>query len=241
MDFMAHNSDSEYAFRLQMEEALAASLSSQSRTPQRPPSPPVVARCGIAIVVENDQNESKTAEKSRGYGFDFRRAIGEGSSKGKGKIHESVTGVRTDERNPNIGVGNSRNTSGYDNRPSPAKSVGEDSSRVNATAGKFNGNVMYRLYFKGLVSEENGKGKMTDILGGFGVAICDHRYNLLFEMKGPLIDHGMNRQGAELKALIRGLTEALKLGIKHIAVCCDSYPIFQYVSFRLSCCLFIVA
>ncbi|XP_020882538.1 LOW QUALITY PROTEIN: uncharacterized protein LOC9302452 [Arabidopsis lyrata subsp. lyrata] len=229
-------SDSEYAFRLQMEEALAASLSSQSRTPQRPPSPPIVAWCGIAIV-ENDRNGSTTAKKSSGYGFDFRRAIGGGNSKGKGKTNESVTGVRTDEPNPNIGLGNSRSTSGHDNMKPlpqvtvrPAQLVGEGSSRVNAAAGKFNGNLLYRLYFKGLVSDENGKGKMTDVVAGFGVAICDQRDNLLFEMKGPLMDNGTSRQGAELKALIRGLTEALKLGIKHIVFFCDSFPIFQYVT-----------
>ncbi|XP_020871667.1 uncharacterized protein LOC9301178 [Arabidopsis lyrata subsp. lyrata] len=229
-------SDSEYAFRLQMEEALAASLSSQSRTPQRPPSPPIVARCGIAIV-ENDRNGSTTAKKSSGYGFDFRRAIGGGNSKGKGKTNESITGVRTDEPNPNIGLGNSRSTSGHDNMKPlpqvtvrPAQLVCEGSSRVNAAAGKFNGNLLYRLYFKGLVSDENGKGKMTDVVAGFGVAICDQRDNLLFEMKGPLMDYGTSRQGAELKALIRGLTEALKLGIKHIVFFCDSFPIFQYVT-----------
>ncbi|EOA13062.1 hypothetical protein CARUB_v10026062mg [Capsella rubella] len=231
MNFLPHDSDSEFAFRLQMEEALAASLSSRSRTPQRPPSPPpVVARCGIAIVVEDDMNQPKPAEKSRGYGFDFRRAVGEGSSKGNGKTHDTVTGVRTDVRNPNIGVGNTRNTSG--NLPSQGQSVGEGSSRVHAAAGKFNGNVLYRLYFKGLVSEESGKGKMTDVLAGFGVAICDQSDNLLFEMKGPLVDHGVSRQGAELKALIQGLTKALTLGIKHIAFCCDTYPIFQYARGR---------
>ncbi|XP_010456177.1 PREDICTED: uncharacterized protein LOC104737650 [Camelina sativa] len=205
-----------------MEETLAASRSSRSRTPQRPPSPPpVVATCGI-IVVE-DEPKPTTAKTSRRYSFDFRRAVGEGNSKGKG----TVTGVvRTDERNPNTAVGNSRNTSG--NLPSPGESAGEGSSTVHAAAGRFDGNVRYRLYFKGLVNEENGKGKMTDVLAGFGVAICDLRDNLLFEMKGPLIGHGVSRQGAELKALIRGLTEALKLGIKRIVFCCDSYPIFQF-------------
>jgi len=224
-----------------MEEALAASLSSQSRTPQRPPSPPIVATCGV-LIVENNPNDSKTAKTSSGYGFDFKRAVGGGNSKAKGKTHESVTGVRTDERNPNIGLGNSRSTStGHGNTKPlpqetvrPAQLVGEGSSRVNTAAGKINGNLLYRLYFKGLVSDENGKGKMTDVVSGFGVAICDQRDNLLFEMKGPLIDNGMSRQGAELKALIRGLTEALKLGIKHIVFFCDSYPIFQYVSFRFS-------
>ncbi|KAL1208589.1 E3 ubiquitin-protein ligase RSL1 [Cardamine amara subsp. amara] len=244
MDFLPRDSDSDYAFRLQMEEALAASLSSQSQTPQRPPSPPIVARCGFAVIEEDDQNEPTATTdvrlKNRGYGFDLKRAVGEGNSKGKGKgkIHETVTGVRRDDQNPN-----SRNISGNGNmRPSPviqsqgtvrpAQSVGEGSSRVNAAGGTFNGNVLYRLYFKGLVSEENGKGKMTDVLAGFGVAICDLRDNLLFETKGPLINNGLNRQAAELKALIRGLNEAVKLGIKHMAICCDSFPIFQYVRGR---------
>lgn len=248
MDFLSRESDSDYAFRLQMEEALAASLSFRSRTPQRPPSPPIVARCGIAIIEENDQNESTAKTDSadvrlrnRSYGIDFSKVVGEGNSKGKCKIHETVTGVRRDDQNTN-----SRDTSGNGNMRlslviqsegtvRPVQSVGEGSSRVNAAAGKFNDNVLYRLYFKGLVSDENGKGKMTDVLAGFGVAICDQRDNLLFEMKGPLIDNGMNRQAAELKALIRGLNEALKFGIKHIAICCDSYPIFQYVSFPPLC------
>lgn len=244
MAFLPRDTDSDYAFRLQMEEALAASLSSRSRTPQRPPPPPIGASCGYAVIEEDDQNESTAKTDSPGvrlgYGFDFRKAVGEGNSKGKGKIHETVTGVRRDDQNPN-----SRDNSGNSNMRlspvvqsqgtvGPVQLVGEGSSRVNAAAGNFNGNVLYRLYFKGLVSEENGKGKMTDVLSGFGIALCDLRDNLLFEMKGPLIDNGMNRQAAELKALIRGLNEALKFGIKHIVICCDYYPIFQYVSLSLS-------
>lgn len=249
MEFLDRESDSDYAFRLQMEEALAASLSSRSRTPHRPPSPPIVATSGVTIAVENGRNGSKPRGGSANRGFDFRKAVGEGSSKGKGKIHETATVVRTRDvdRNPNIRVGNLQNDSGYGTRvPSPvirpqeetvrpAQSVGEGSSKVNAVAGKFNGDVLYRLYFKGLVSEEIGKGKMTDVVAGFGVAICDLRDNLLFEMKGPLVNRGTNRQEAEIKALTLGLTEASKLGIKRIAFSCDSFPIFQFVSFRPSC------
>ncbi|KAG2299845.1 hypothetical protein Bca52824_036317 [Brassica carinata] len=235
MDFLGRDSDSDYAFRLQMEEALAASLSSRSRPPQRPPSPPVVARCGFAVVTE------EIGSTPRGGSETARRGNtgGEGHSRGKGKTHETVSAVRRDDRNPNSKVGTFQNASAYvSGRPSPAvtvrpgqSSAGEGSSKVDAARGSFRGDLMYRLYSKGLVSEETGtgKGKMTDVVAGFGVAICDQRDALLFESKGQLVGRGANRQGAEIQALTRGLTEASKLGIKHVAIFCDSFPIFQFV------------
>ncbi|KAF8082752.1 hypothetical protein N665_0809s0053 [Sinapis alba] len=212
------DSDSNNARRLQTEET----LSSRSRTPQQQPSVPT---SGLATAVENGRNSSAP----RGLSRNARRR----NSRRKGKItHEAVTG----ERNPNAKVGNFRNEYVYvAKRPSPSvvTTVGEGSSTVNAAAGKFSGDVLYRLYFKGLVSEESvtgkGKGKMADVAAGFGVAICDQRDGLLFELKGELLGRDTNRQGAEIKALTRGLTEASKLGIKHVAMFCDSYPIFQYV------------
>uniref|UniRef100_M4CE70 RBR-type E3 ubiquitin transferase n=1 Tax=Brassica campestris TaxID=3711 RepID=M4CE70_BRACM len=201
MEFLGgRDTDSEYAFRLQMEEALAASLASRSRAP---PSPPVVARSGFAVVVEDEE-----IARQRNTGG------GEGNSRGKGKTHhETVSGIRRDDRNPNS------NASAY---------VGDAVRR-----GSFRGDLMYRLYFKGLVSEETGtgkgKGKVSDVAAGFGVAICDQRDALLFESKGQLAGRGANRQGAEIQALTIGLTEAWKLGIKHVSIFCDSFPIFQFV------------
>uniref|UniRef100_A0A0D3ED07 RBR-type E3 ubiquitin transferase n=1 Tax=Brassica oleracea var. oleracea TaxID=109376 RepID=A0A0D3ED07_BRAOL len=214
MEFLGPlDSDSDYAFRLQMEEALAASLATRSRAPQHPPSPPVVARCGFAVVEEN-------ASTPRGNSETVRRGNtggGEGSSRGKGKTHETVASERRDDRNPNsIKVGNFQNASG---RPSPgvtvgpaqSVAVGEGSSKVSGVKGSFRGDLMYRLYFKGLVSEETGtgkgkgkgKGKVSDVAAGFGVAICDQRDTLLFESKGQLVGRGANRQGAEIQALTR--------------------------------------
>ncbi|CAN6863030.1 unnamed protein product [Brassica oleracea] len=227
------DSDSEYAFRLQMEEALAASLASRSRAP---PSPPVVARSGFAIVVEDEEigstprGESENARQRNTGG-------GEGNSRGKGKTHhETVSGTRRDDRNPNSKV---QNASAYVGTVTvlPAQSVGEGSSKKvvgdAVRRGSFRGDLMYRLYYKGLVSEEtgngNGKGKVADVVAGFGVAICDQRDALLFESKGQLAGRGANRQGAEIQALTLGLTEASKLGIKHVAIFCDSFPIFQFV------------
>lgn len=84
----------------------------------------------------------------------------------------------------------------------------------------------YRLYFKGLINEET-----TTVLAGFGVAICDKENNLLFQMKGPLHGSAITDLEAELMALRRGLTEAVRLGITHISVYCDYQTIFELVRF----------
>ncbi|XP_013682162.1 uncharacterized protein LOC106386887 isoform X2 [Brassica napus] len=217
------DSDSDKARRLQTLEAFAASLSSRSRTPETQPSANTSAP---ATAAENGRNSSAP----RGVSKNARRR----NSRGKGKTHEAAAaGARGGYRNPNAKVGNFRNEYVYvPKKPSPsvvssAKLVGEGGSTV-----KFSGDVLYRLYFKGLVSEESwtgkGKGKTADVAAGFGVAICDQRDGLLFELKGELLGLGLNPQGAEVKALTRGLTEASKLGIKHVVIFCDSYPIFQY-------------
>ncbi|KAJ0260237.1 RING/U-box protein with C6HC-type zinc finger [Hirschfeldia incana] len=81
-----------------------------------------------------------------------------------------------------------------------------------------------RLYFKGLVREQT-----TTVLAGFGVAICDKDNNILFQMKEPLHDSAITDLEAELMALRRGLTEAVRLGITHISVYCDYQSIFELV------------
>ncbi|CAL9226299.1 unnamed protein product [Arabidopsis halleri] len=170
MELLARDVDSGYASRLQIEEALAASLSSGFRNPQSP-LPPIVDTSGAG----------SEDVRLRNRGFDF------GETVVQGKRHET----------------------------SPVSGVHRD--------------VLYRLYFKGLADETIGEGKVTNVVAGFGVAICDLSDNLLFELKGPLVDGDKNRQGAEIRALTRGLTEALKLRITHIAIFCHSYPIFQFV------------
>ncbi|KAL0843508.1 hypothetical protein Bca101_016753 [Brassica carinata] len=218
------DSDSNKARRLQTDEP----LSSRSRTPQQQQQPSEQTSAP-AIAVENGRNSSAPGGVSR-------NARGR-NSRDKGKSHVAAAGARGGHRNPNGKVGNFRNEYVYvPKKPSPSvvTTVGQGGSTVNAAVtGKFSGDVLYRLYFKGLVSEESvtGKGKMmADVaVAGFGVAICDQRDGLLFELKGGLLGRDTNRQGAEVKALTRGLTEASKLGVKHVAIFCDSYPIFQFV------------
>ncbi|CAA7046166.1 unnamed protein product [Microthlaspi erraticum] len=103
----------------------------------------------------------------------------------------------------------------------------EDGSKPSKSSGDIDPHMDYMLYFKGLTREE-----ATGVLAGFGVAICDQRDSLLFQMKGPLHASAITVLDAELTALKRGLTEAVRLGIKHIFIICDNKPVFELVMGR---------
>ncbi|KAH0912687.1 hypothetical protein HID58_036008 [Brassica napus] len=106
---------------------------------------------------------------------------------------------------------------------------GESSSKLV----QFADNVVYRLYFKGLVSDEVAAAESGErtVTAGFGVAICDVADNLLYEMKESLSGGGeVKRRGLEIRALIHGLSEAFNMGIRHVRIHCDDYPIFQFIN-----------
>lgn len=87
---------------------------------------------------------------------------------------------------------------------------------------------IFRVYFKGLVEVQFPD---ETLLGGIGVAICDSRDDLLFELRKPLVAAGTNRRSAEIRALIEGLNAALELRLQRIVFYCDFHPIFNYVSY----------
>ncbi|KAK4709521.1 hypothetical protein R3W88_030446 [Solanum pinnatisectum] len=89
---------------------------------------------------------------------------------------------------------------------------------------------LFRVYFKGLV--ENFRPNV--FFGGIGVAICDSRDELLFEMRKPFFGNAMNRQCIEFKALIEGLNAAIALDLRRVVFYCDYFPIFQFVTGRWS-------
>ncbi|EOA28884.1 hypothetical protein CARUB_v10025138mg, partial [Capsella rubella] len=86
---------------------------------------------------------------------------------------------------------------------------------------------MYRLYFKGLVTEE-----ATVISAGFGIAICGDKDDLLFDMNRPIHEPAITRLEAEIIALKCGLEEAVSMQIKDISICCDNEQIFELVMGR---------
>lgn len=65
-----------------------------------------------------------------------------------------------------------------------------------------------------------------NVAAGFGVAICDQTDKLLFKMKESVSDV----EGVEVRALIRGLSESLDLGIKKVMIYCDDRDLYQNVS-----------
>lgn len=90
---------------------------------------------------------------------------------------------------------------------------------------------IFRVYFKGLVEKQLSEGIL---LGGVGVAICDSRDDLLFELRKPFVANGTSRQSTEIRALIEGLNAALELQLQRLVFYCDYHPIFNYVTGRWS-------
>ncbi|XP_019082714.1 PREDICTED: uncharacterized protein LOC104703067 [Camelina sativa] len=102
----------------------------------------------------------------------------------------------------------------------------------SSTVAKFLDNITYRLYIKGLVSDDetvvDGNEKTVNV-AGVGVAICDEMDNLLYEIKESLSDSQISRRGVEIMGLIRGLSESYDLGIRNVVVYCDDQWIYQSI------------
>ncbi|KAA8550435.1 hypothetical protein F0562_002119 [Nyssa sinensis] len=218
---MAVESDLDFAFQLQVQEAMNASASlqpssslSSSSTPQFNLHDDNVSEVGYAHLLaeeiarfeqESSDRELVEAEvKKMRYDLDLR-------------IHDEIFArdvLRVSDVEWN-------NTGDYFQRP-----YGEGSSTAAATAANAG---TFRLYFKGLVSEETVGGLKTT-LAGIGVAICDLRDDLVFELRKPLVGCETSSEVAEVKALIEGLNTALTLGLNRVTICCDNNSVYQCVT-----------
>lgn len=213
-------SDLDLAFRLQMEEAITASLSlhpsspssssSSSTPPPPPPNPPPKNDDAFNLSALHTEELDKldqtlrdrllTESETNRAREDLRR-----------RIHDSKL-AREIERMPE---------EEWEERGDEfERPFGEGSSSGET----------FRVYFKGLVSEER-VGDSDVPLAGIGVAICDSRDGLVFELRKPLVGIGRSRLVAEARALIEGLNAAVMLDLKRIVLCCDYYSLFQFVSF----------
>ncbi|KAF8403064.1 hypothetical protein HHK36_011158 [Tetracentron sinense] len=219
-------SDLDLAFRLQMQEALAASLvlqPSQSSTSSAPPPlmEPQLFDDQISnfarlqtLEYEKSHQERKDRERSeaemRRISNDLKRRVFDQ------KFAQEILRM-PQEVWENDG----------DNFERP---FGEGSSTPVI-------DEPFRLYFKGLVSDKvqllPGIMMVNKIaLSGIGVAICDPSDNLIFKVQKPLMGNGMSIRTAEIKALIEGLNAALSLDIKRINFYCNYYPLHQFVTGR---------
>ncbi|KAJ7980959.1 RBR-type E3 ubiquitin transferase [Quillaja saponaria] len=216
----ALESDFEFAFRLQLQEALAASVALQSSSssilePQFPITKTEEAP-NLARLQSEELSKLEQEIKDREQSEIERRKLKEDLSR---RIHDQkvaneIHGI------PEWG----------DNFEKP---FGEGCSSSKPRVVENDDDALFRLYFKGFVSEERVSGEKVT-LAGIGIAICDTGDNLVFEVRKPLVGNGMNKNATEAKALIEGLNAAIALDLKRITFYTDYYPIFQFVSRRWS-------
>ncbi|KAG0473717.1 hypothetical protein HPP92_015574 [Vanilla planifolia] len=86
----------------------------------------------------------------------------------------------------------------------------------------------FRLYFKGMSRLEQVQGEWTQ-LAGIGVAVCDPTGDLLLKIQKPVLSAATNREMLEAKALIEGLNAVVGLGIKNVNIYFDFRPLLNHV------------
>ncbi|KAG6511889.1 uncharacterized protein LOC121976185 [Zingiber officinale] len=219
-------SDLDLAFRLQMEEAMAASLagppsnglsSSTAATAAASSSsfPPIVAdsdRGGFSdaimfqyLEVERLQDEVRDFERSRAVARrmtdDIRR-----------RAHDERVARDIDE----MPEDEWEEFGDHFERPIENVQAVEEPT--------------FRLYFKGMVSEHLSNGRLVH-LAAIAAAVCDPSGNLLLKIQKPvpIKDVGTCREVVETAALIEGLNAVISLGIKNISVFCDYKVLYNHV------------
>ncbi|XVF04976.1 hypothetical protein REPUB_Repub05bG0130100 [Reevesia pubescens] len=225
--------DLDLAFHLQLQEALSASLSLHTSQPPPPPpqSPPAPLQSDTFFSLTS-QELSKLQQES----LDHKRCLLE-THKLKEDLKRRVHDEKFARKIARIPEELWAESGDCFERPfgeGCSKELQLDSEYdavVDVSDDDDDDECEFRIYFKGLISEEKVKNEKSNY-AGIGVAICDLRDNLILEIKKPLIGVGLSKQAAELKALIEGLSAALSLELNRVEFCCDYYPIYQYVTRR---------
>lgn len=234
------DSDLDMAFKLQMQEAMAASLalkplfaSSSSSRNSPPPSPPHDAILDLAATLMLEDVERFAQEWE-----DHERTVSE-MMKTKEDLNRRIHDQKFAADLRDVPDDYWAKHGDYYERPYCADESSSSSSTKAAAVETEN----LRLYCKGLVSEERVR-DMKVVVAGAGVAICDPRDNLIFEARKNLeaVADGvvLSNEAAELEAIIEGLNKALTLDLKSVTFYCDDYMLYQYVSFSIKHSLLLV-
>ncbi|KAK9158219.1 hypothetical protein Scep_004793 [Stephania cephalantha] len=216
MAAMDLESDLDLAFRLQLQEAMVASLALQPSS--------------------SSSSFSSTALPHRGGPVDFTE-LDLGSLKLDDEFHQQrrdscirSTDLKRQMNTPESGT---RFCGGYHaERP-----YGEGCSSSSSSSTRNFGDKPLRLYFKGMVSEvdvtdgTDGRNHVETV-AAIGVAICDANDNLLTKIQKPLVDDSKNHRIVELKALIEGLKAAISMGVKRIIFYCVNPTIYKQITGR---------
>lgn len=88
-------------------------------------------------------------------------------------------------------------------------------------------NLEFKVYVKGLVE---------GAAGGIGVAICDAKDGLLFELSKGLSgkDQQVSKELVDFKALIEGLDAAVMLDLKRVTIVTDNPLLYQHVGIQFN-------
>ncbi|XP_019194897.1 PREDICTED: uncharacterized protein LOC109188733 [Ipomoea nil] len=215
----AMESDFEFAFHLQLQEALNASLSLQPSTSTDPPATPPGHKPSSSAAAADGESLSYTAAQSQEL-LKFQQELDDQKlsvtefKKIRDDLHRRIHDQKFAEEIMRIPEDEWEDWGGDFERP-----FGEGSSKsVNAE--------VFRVYFKGLIEKCGTK----HVLGGIGVAICNSSDQLLFELSKPLLGSEFNRHCVEFKALIEGLNAAISLELKRVVFYCDYRPIYRFVT-----------
>lgn len=216
---IAADSDLDFAFQLQMQEAIKASSTSQpssssssfSNQPFLLLNEVTESPSGIASLVAEEIDKFERERSDRELVQEEARKMQENLDR---LMHDQVFARQILD----VPENEWRNTGDYLEKPyGLSKSSNEE---------------VFRVYFKGLVSEETVMNvKMS--FAGIGVAICDTRDCCVFELRKPFLlggGGGIEGDVVELEALIEALNAAVTLGLKRVHIFCHSDLLYPYLT-----------
>lgn len=236
------HSDIDLAFKLQMEEAITASLSFHSSSSSSSHSPPKTADI---VSVTNNVDEDNVLYDYMGLlledieKLDQERRDRESCESLMREMRKDLDRRIHDQNLANeiLNIPDNEWEKDGDNYQKPYEADGGSSSSFSLISElALVNSESFNVYCKGLESKEMIRG-MNVVVGGVGVAICDSRDNVIFEVsKGLEVDISSkgkevtSEEAVQIEALVEGLNAALSLDLKHITLFCDDFMVYQYVS-----------
>ncbi|XP_064941873.1 E3 ubiquitin-protein ligase RSL1-like [Musa acuminata AAA Group] len=235
----AAESDLEFAFRLQMEEAMTASLAlhpSHRPSSSRPSSstaaaatsssalPPIIAASAGGKVDDDDDNEG-LAQVMRLQALELERFHLE--RKDSDRCQEELRRIADDLRRC---AHDERFAREILEMPEDEWEEYGDEFERPIEAARIVDEPTFRLYFKGMASRVLVKDAWVH-LAAIGVAVCDHKDNPVLKIQKPVpvSAAGTCREVLEAKALVEGLNAVISLGIKRLRVFCDYRTLYNHV------------
>ncbi|KAL6499807.1 hypothetical protein OROGR_027717 [Orobanche gracilis] len=201
--------DPEFAFNLQVEEALTASLLDDAVSSPNGTSVPYNTVLGATIsnLIQNDHlykyeeellGQYKAEVKAKRLRVDLSR-----------QIHDRALACEI----VNVPEEEWIKTGDHLNRP-----YGDGSSSSN-----YNQGLSFTVYVKGL---------MEQLVGGIGVAICDGNDGLVFELSKGFSrkEQQTNEEYTALKALVEALDVAVLLDLKRVSIVTDNPMLCRYIT-----------